>query len=127
MMQPHMAMAQNCRTAEQHGGGQKNSPSSCYCTPTTGGLSATKTMATFHTDEGFVAAVNAASQTGQGEILDTHATPCLGGGAWKTSDTMQRENKQSPPTSISPPKVFDEVRSSEIFGHISFEQIELKW
>lgn len=75
--------------AARGGGGQKNPPSFCYCTPTTGGPSTAKTMATFHTDEGFVAAINAASQTGQGEMLATHATPRLGGGSWKTSDTMQ--------------------------------------
>lgn len=38
-----------------------------------------KTMATLHTAEGFVAAFNAASQAGQGEMLGTHATPPLGG------------------------------------------------
>lgn len=83
MMQPHTAVAQNRRAAEQQAGRTKNTQFLLLYTHNRGGggsLCAAKTMATFHTDEGFVAVINAASQTGQGETLGTHATPRLGGG-----------------------------------------------
>lgn len=130
MMQPHMAVAQNHSKAEHHRGEwgvQKNThPVPVTVHPQARGLAAAKTMATFHTAEGFVAAINAASQAGQGEMLGTHATPLLRGGAGRQVTECSEKTNKAQRLPIHPPRVFDERCRSEISGHISFEQTELK-
>lgn len=109
------------------GGAKKPPPSSCYCTPEKGGLGTAKTMATFHTAEGFVAAISAASQAGQGEMLGTHATPLLrGGGAGRQVTECREKTNKAKRLPIHPPRGFDEKCRSEISGHISFEQARVK-
>lgn len=101
MMQPHMAVAQNHSTAERHGGeggvAKNTNPVPVTVHPQTRGLAAAKTMATFHTAEGFVAAINAASQAGQGEMLGTHATPLRrrgwGGAGRQVTECNEKTNK----------------------------------
>lgn len=85
-------------------------------------------MATFHTAEGFVAAISAASQAGQGEMLGTHATPLLGGGVGAGRQVTECRGKTNKATRlpIHPPRGFDEKCRSEISGHISFEQARVK-
>ena len=51
----------------------------------------------------------------------------LKGGAGRQVTQCSEKTNKAHQLPVCPPKVFDEVCSSEIFGHISFEQNEVKW
>lgn len=138
MMQPHTAVAQNRGAAEQHRGRTKKKkihPVPVTVHPQPGGVSARPKPWQHFTPmrELSLPSMQPARRVKvkRWVLTQHHVLEGVGGGwggSWKTSDTMQRENKPSPATShlASPGFFFDEVCSSEIAGHISFEQIELK-
>lgn len=97
MMQPHMAVAWKHRGEEQRRGEGRGVKKKNSLLPASGGLGSAETMATFHTDEGFFAAISAVNQAGQGEMPVTHAMPVLKGEFWKESRVTEcsKKNKQS--------------------------------
>lgn len=76
-------------------------------------------MVTFHTDEGFLAAIGAVNQAGQGETAGTHAMPLLEKRR-RGGDRAQREKQTK--------LLDDEGLLMKILGHIFFfKQADLIW
>lgn len=129
MMQPHMAVAQNRRTVEQRGGGEdkKTHPVSVTVHPQPGVPARPKPWQHFTLMRDLsLPSMQPVRRVKVKCWLLTQRHVLEGGAGRQVTQCSEKTNKAHR-LPIYPPKVFDEVCSSEIFGHISFEQIELKW